>query len=1193
MGELSRFVIGFLLGISIPLAVCRAQSTPPGTAQSGESKPMEGLPTTAVPAAQPASSPAGLSKPQETAAESPKPGGPAVSTVQTGKPGAEPGKPGGSTPTADQKKEGASKTGPTAVPAISRPEKPPKPADPEELKIRPDSEGKIRLNFANQKWLDVLEWLADISQMSLDWQELPADYLNLTTQESYTLDEVRDLLNRHLLARGYTLLRRGEVMSIVKLEQLNPAMVPWVEAEELDSRDSHEFAKVTFQLDWLLAETAAKEFEPLVSQHGKLHALKATNRLEATDVVVNLREIRRVLKEEQSATGEERLVATFNLKHTRAGEVRQKLLELLGIEDKTKTPAAPQPVQGRPDQPMHPQMPQRPGEQPQAAAKKEPDVFLVADERKNTILANAPPDKMAIIRQAIDVIDVPSAEPYSLAQSMTRMKVYRLESIDPEPLVKTLQELGGLDVNTRLEVDKEHKALIAYAALADHVTIASLVDKLDGGGRRSEVLQLTDLRAESVARTISYMMGGGPEKAEESEPPRDESFFPFFPRSEPPDRGRPKPHEDKFRVDADVKQNRLLLWCNEFELARVEELIENLRATAQSGERGHTVTVHRLVTLEPEPLIKTLQDMETLGFGAQLQADAANKAIIAYASEADHAKIRDLITRLDSSGREFHVVSLRRLEADYVAGTVAFMMSGKEETKKEITRPYYYYDYYDRDRSRDREKTQDEFRVDADVEYNRLLLWANDVEMEEVSKLLVKLGEIPPEGGDPATVRMLDIPPGPERDQLLEQLRRVWPSLIPNPLLLPEAKPPAEPAEPADPPRQALPGTAEKTTASTSPSKPRADEYRFRLAQLPAPKSAEGAASTAAPPAAVDAQASTSARPSSPASAHAASAASLPPVSVSVGPDGRLVIACPDPRALDQLETWIGQHAPRRADYQVFQIRYAEAYWLALTLEDFFTAGKEKGSNDNDAYMAGWYGVPFSSGSSDESARRLSRRKPLKFISDDTTNTILVQGASAEQLRTIDELVKLYDRPPMAESDSARRTELFQVRYAKAAVVAEAIKDVYRDLLSENDKALIASRRQKEERPESRFTYIYGNTGSSNDDDSLTRKPRFKGYLSIGVDEVANTLIVSAPEFLFADVSRLIEEMDNAAAPSTDTVYVHQFTGGVDRRDLQERLAKILSTPVTRPSSEAKPEQPPQNGPSPANNDRRESHGLP
>jgi len=139
---------------------------------------------------------------------------------------------------------------------VKRESAPPEPPNPEELKVRPDEQGKVQFSFVGQKWLDVLQWLALISKMSLDWQELPGDYLNLTTERSYTVPETRDLINRHLLARGYTLLSQGEVLSVVKIEKLDPGMVPRVEPEELAERDPHEYVKVSFPLDWLLAETA-------------------------------------------------------------------------------------------------------------------------------------------------------------------------------------------------------------------------------------------------------------------------------------------------------------------------------------------------------------------------------------------------------------------------------------------------------------------------------------------------------------------------------------------------------------------------------------------------------------------------------------------------------------------------------------------------------------------------------------------------------------------------------------------------------------------------------------------------------------------------------------------------------------------------------------------------------------------------
>ena len=78
------------------------------------------------------------------------------------------------------------------------------------MEVALDKNGKVPpFNFIGQAWPDVMQWLANLSKCSLDWQELPNGYLNLTTQRPYSLDEVRDLINRQLLARGYISVQVG------------------------------------------------------------------------------------------------------------------------------------------------------------------------------------------------------------------------------------------------------------------------------------------------------------------------------------------------------------------------------------------------------------------------------------------------------------------------------------------------------------------------------------------------------------------------------------------------------------------------------------------------------------------------------------------------------------------------------------------------------------------------------------------------------------------------------------------------------------------------------------------------------------------------------------------------------------------------------------------------------------------------
>ena len=348
----------------------------------------------------------------------------------------------------EKKPDGKDKEKPEEPAITKRPAKPAEPPEPDELKLRPGPDGKIRFDFRGQAWPDVLQWLAEVSGLSLDWQELPGDYLNLTTQRSYTVDEARDLINRHLLARGFTLLLQDEVLSVVKVEKLNPALVPRVEPEELARRLPYEFVKVSFPLDWLMAENAVDELKPMLSPNGKLTALKTTNRLEAMDAVINLRELHAVLQEEQSANGQERLVREFVLKHARAEDVREQLLGLLGESKKSgrrRLPMSPEQMQMMQQQAQMMAEMQQQQQRRRAASPLRP----ATDEVGGQPGGQSPPQQPPGPRPARQ--DGPhrqgrrddrrAARPGpALLANINRMQVYRLAALDPETLVKTLSD---------------------------------------------------------------------------------------------------------------------------------------------------------------------------------------------------------------------------------------------------------------------------------------------------------------------------------------------------------------------------------------------------------------------------------------------------------------------------------------------------------------------------------------------------------------------------------------------------------------------------------------------------------------------------------------------------------------------------------------------------------------------------------
>ena len=949
-------------------------------------------------------------------------------------PGQPPGKPG------EPAKPEAPKT-------TARPTTPEAPANPEELKVVPDENGKVRFNFQGQPWRGVLEWLARISDLSLDWQELPADFLNLRTQRSYSLDEARDVINRHLLDRGFTMLKHGEILTVVNVKKIDPSLVPRVTPEALDERDPHEFVKVSFPLDSLTAETAKDELLPMMSPNGKLSPMKATNRIEAMDAAVNLREVRDMLAHEQSHRGRKRVVQEFKLEYTRASEVLDQLYELLGIEKKPAAAGPQNPQQMQQQMMMEQQMAQQMAQQGGNAArppKQGSQVHMIANVRENSIVAQAPADQMSLIAEGVKLIDIPSARSQSLLKNMSRTQVYRLAAIDPEPLVKLLNELGDLDPTTRLQVDKKNRSIIAYGPLADHMTIGTLVKKLDG----------TD--------------------------------------------------------------------------------------------------------------------------------------------------------------RQFEVIKLRRLEADYVAGSIEFMMGAGEKKKQQTNRYNPYFDFGFGGGRNNEEDESRKFRVDADIEHNRLLLWANPIEIEEINHLLVKLGEIPSEGGNLSTLRVLDSIPPEEVEELLQRLKRTWPGHGGNPLLIvPQTEPEASdsPARSANPIKKpARKRVEDGTTTQRNPQRksgetPLTEARLLRLLQVarvdeeevddtdegddPAPargKSLQQKSSPAradgprtddtltddggADNTAKDADNEIGAAEKGDASEPAAGApgrrrggkAEVPePIRVGRGPDGRLIISSADTRALDRMEDLLTEITPPRKDYKVFKLKYKStwAYGVALNLKDFF---KEKEDNKQDNSRSRFfYGYMPNSNSTDDT-HRLSKRKTLKFISDSDSNSIIVTGADPAQLKTIEDLIAIYDIPESKDSAAVRKTELVQIHYSKAKVIADAVKDVYRDLLSANDPALQnknANDNNKQKTTE-RYFFDYGGEEDKKPDTPM----KFKGLLSIGVDELSNTLVVSAADGLVDNVIETIEALDEAAKPAVNRMRVLKVNRHIDADELQKRLKSLVTKPV-------------------------------
>jgi len=848
----------------------------------------------------------------------------------------------------DKKKPDDEKKKEDEIKTVKRPTEPPKQVDPNRVKLTPDADGRVQFNYFGQPWSDVLQDYADAAGYTFDWQELPADYLNLTTHRKYTLKEAHGLLNNRLLGRGFTLIVQGELLTAVKIDKLDPSLVPRVDPDDLEDYPPYEFVRVRFSLPPTMEPAkAAEDVKVLLSPNAKVTPLLATKRLLVIDAVANQRSVRDLLYAEQMAELSDIKPHVFQIHNRRADYVADQVMIVLGIDvDKRQNPQAEQQKMQ-----MFMQMQQKGQDVSKLMKPDEPKVHIAVNRLQNTLLVNAPAELMPMIERTIKQLDVGERSLPEEGLGPFTMERYKTVTASTDSMITALEEIGNLNPLTQLKSDSGSRTIFAYASAADHAKIAALIGRLDGSGRRPKVIWL------------------------------------------PPN-----------------------------------------------------------------------------------------------------------------------------LPADQVAGSIMALIVGEQKEEEEDNIPWY---WGRRNRNKKEEPTNKGFRVLPDVENNRLLLWASEDELKEVDNLISMLSKNA-DGtfGDNRKVRRLGSRSSEKIEHLLEQLRATWPGENELDIQVDPAPEQQDENRPADQPDDAIDPSVDNLTDSS--------RQKFWLTQT--------------------VEKSKPKQPADPVSPAA--------IKITVNSEGQLVIASEDTAALDQLQELIEILSPSQTEYHYFKLRYIDAFDVVLNLEKYF---EDELAEEGD-YIRDWWSGDLKQNKAEAGPLTLGKRRPLRFIDDNMTNSVIVANASQSQLKVIRDLIKLYDLPRDPDDYYPRKTEVITLKYSRASDVAASLKDVYRDLLSSKDRAFQDKEGKQQSLGTRNLGYVFEDIRRGKNEDRSAVVIGFAGVLSVGVDEVSNSLIVSSRAELLDSITKTVRALDNAAKPKT-VVRTYEMSGLVDADDIEKALSEALGKP--------------------------------
>jgi type II secretory pathway component GspD/PulD (secretin) len=629
------------------------------------------------------------------------------------------------------------------------------------------------------------------------------------------------------------------------------------------------------------------------------------------------------------------------------------------------------------------------------------------------------------------------------------------------------------------------------------------------------------------------------------------------------------------KIVADDLGGRLIVSGKAKMVEMVRELVGKLDpadgAVAGAGTPAEQpqLIIYTVKLADPATVLQVLQTLLTGNPDVRLTHDAKTGNIIALAKPAQHATIRATIDELEGVAGSIEVFKLRKADPAAIVLSINKLFG---ETSS--------------GRDRDREQAAvNAPRVDADPINMMLYVRGTPSQIEAVRQFLVKIGESGTGADDPTllaserkNMRMLPLSPRDAESVLtqVEQLmggrariRYVTPANMRGPGIQQGRFRPETPALSEEEAAQqgltplkpdAAPGPQDKGSELTVPvpgtrvgGPPQTQSVpRIRSQQPAAPRftqpggplafvsyqdPADGApAATAPQPAAGE-----------PSAAPATSGEDAPAGQseiVVIGTPNGIMVRSDDMEALDQFEELVKILSPSTVGgkrYTVYYLKFAKAEIAATLLNQMLTGAPADTGGGGGGLMGdlasqmigdiggGLLGGLLGGGGGTGSA--LTSSGAASIIADPRLNALVV-AATPRELDMIEQLLLVIDQPENPEGVSTMPPPRFiPVNNNSADAVATIVKQAFAGrIMGEGTGA------QRQPSPQDFIEALRGGRGSRGGSGRQSTGEEAK--MTIAVDAKSNSLIVSAPDYLFNEVKALVEQLDVVAIDPDDTVRV-------------------------------------------------------
>ncbi|MCA9186763.1 MAG: hypothetical protein KDA99_14145, partial [Planctomycetales bacterium] len=418
---------------------------------------------------------------------------------------------------------------------------------------------RMKFNFRYTPWKDVLDWFAQQAQLSLVMDTPPAGTLSYTDSRFYSPDEAIDVVNRILLVKGFTLVRRDRMLMLINLEdEIPPDVVSQVLPEDLDNYGEFEIVNTLFSLNRMTAEDAKKEITDLLSKKGRVVVLANSRQIYVTDMAGRLRMVRRVLEAVENPPQSVGKPNIITLEHVSPEEFLVIARQLMGLD-------------------------------PNENSLEDGSLRIAIDPVMSRLLVTGNPDKIAQLHGLDDLVDIASEGELAgedKPREFPQLEVYTVPNADPNTVLQVMQTLLAGLPDVRLTTDPKTGNLVALARPSEHATIRATIEQMQLGGKQIDVIPLGSVDPTLTVLMINKLFAG-------------------------PKEGDPDPNAPK--VDADLTNRKLLVRGTGPQIQQIREFVTKLGAKpdddAMLSQNGGKV---RFLTMSETGIQETLNKLNAV-----------------------------------------------------------------------------------------------------------------------------------------------------------------------------------------------------------------------------------------------------------------------------------------------------------------------------------------------------------------------------------------------------------------------------------------------------------------------------------------------------------------------------------------------------------------------------------------------------